>query len=205
MEPRKLLIAGCEGHASTCRALIDPESFMFIGYILENGAEAKPDIEGKVFYDSQIPELVKDGYVFHCGIGHIKSSQARRKVMTAINSSNGMLINLISSASLVLTRIKDDQGLTICANAYVGPNSSLGFGTIINTGAIIEHGVSVESYCHISTGAILNGDVRVGSGSFVGSGVVVKEGIKIGNDAIIQAGCFVRKDVKSGEVLLNVP
>lgn len=199
-----LVIAGCSGHAFTCRSLVNPSDFNFSGYMLGNDSDVPPDLGETVFFDSQIPQLVEEGFVFHCGIGHIKSVTSRKKVMSLITASNGQLVNLVSSTSCIFSSVRKLQGLTICANTYIGPGASIGFGSIINTGAIVEHGVNVGPYCHVSTGAILNGDAEVGSETFIGSGVVVKEGTRIGSNVIIQAGSFVRKDVPSGEVILNL-
>jgi len=46
----------------------------------------------------------------------------------------------------------------------------IGQGTVINTGAIVEHECEVGDFPHIAPGAVLAGYVNVGEGSLVGIG-----------------------------------
>ena len=47
---------------------------------------------------------------------------------------------------------------------------------LINSNALIEHGVVIISYTHISTGLILNCDDVKGEGFFTGNGSIIREG-----------------------------
>ena len=47
------------------------------------------------------------------------------------------------------------NGSIINSKAIIGKNC------IINTGAIIEHGVTIGNFNHISTGVIINGDTKL--------------------------------------------
>ncbi len=49
----------------------------------------------------------------------------------------------------------------------------LGFGAIVNTGAIVSHDCILGDYVNLSPGAILAGEVSVGSAALVGMGVTV--------------------------------
>ena len=51
-------------------------------------------------------------------------------------------------------------------HAYVGSEAHVGFGTIINTGAIVSHDCTLGDYANLSPGAILAGEVTVGDCHF---------------------------------------
>ena len=72
---------------------------------------------------------------------------------------------------------------------------------IINTSAVIEHGVKIGNNCHISTRTIINGDVEVQDNTFIGSGSVIREGVKIGKNCFISMGQVVKKNIPNNSVV----
>ena len=83
-------------------------------------------------------------------------------------------------------------GSIVMHGAIVNAGAKVGNNCIINTLALLEHDAVIGDHCHISTGAILNGGVNVGTGSFIGSGCVLKEGLSIGKDCLVGIGLTVR-------------
>jgi len=80
-------------------------------------------------------------------------------------------------------------------HAYVGSEARLGFGTIVNTGAIVSHDCVLEDYVNISPGAILAGEVHVGREALIGMGVTVNLQVRIGHGARIGNGATIKADV----------
>ena len=73
------------------------------------------------------------------------------------------------------------HGVIVNAGAEIGSHC------ILNTRSLIEHDVSIDSFCHISTGALINGGVTIGQGSFVGA-VHIRESLVIPPGSVISAG-----------------
>jgi acetyltransferase EpsM len=92
-------------------------------------------------------------------------------------------------------------GSQVMALAYVGSETKLGYGCIINTGAIISHDCHINDHVNISPGAILAGDVHIGEGTLVGMGATVNLGVKIGPKARIGNGATVKSDVPEGSII----
>ena len=63
--------------------------------------------------------------------------------------------------------------MQVLPHAYVGSEAVIGFGVIINTGAIVSHDCVLGEYANLSPGAILAGEVQVGSRALVGMGVTI--------------------------------
>ena len=73
--------------------------------------------------------------------------------------------------------------------------SKLGFCSIINSGAIVEHDCTVGDFAHLSPGAVLCGQVSVGDDSHVGAGSVVRQLVNIGKNTMIGMGSVVVSDI----------
>jgi acetyltransferase EpsM len=92
-------------------------------------------------------------------------------------------------------------GSQVMALAYLGCEAKLGYGCIINTGAIISHDCHLDDHVNISPGAILAGDVHVGEGVLIGMGATINLGVKIGPRARIGNGATVKTDVPEGGII----
>jgi sugar O-acyltransferase (sialic acid O-acetyltransferase NeuD family) len=89
--------------------------------------------------------------------------------------------------------------------SFIGPEVTIGKGTLINTRANIHHNTSIGEFCEISPGAILLGNVKVGDQSMIGSGAVVLPGITVGNNAQIGAGAVVTKNIPDQVTAKGIP
>jgi UDP-3-O-[3-hydroxymyristoyl] glucosamine N-acyltransferase len=92
-------------------------------------------------------------------------------------------------------------GSQVFAHAYVGSAAEIGFGVIVNTGAVISHDCRVASYANISPGAILAGGVHVGEGVLIGMGVTVNLNVKVGPGAGLGNSSVIKEDVPAGGVV----
>src|SRR5690554_4373572 len=81
------------------------------------------------------------------------------------------------------------QGAIIQASAVVGTHC------IINMGASVDHDCQVCDFVHVSPHATLCGNVSVDEGSWVAAGAIVLPGVKIGKWRVIGAGSVVTKDI----------
>ncbi len=92
--------------------------------------------------------------------------------------------------------------VTIGAGTYIGPGAivntgvRIGTGVIINSGAIVEHDVVIGDWVHIAPGADLAGAVTVEDLALVGLGSRVLPGRIIGAETIVGAGAVVTRDVQ---------
>ena len=70
--------------------------------------------------------------------------------------------------------------------------------------ALIEHGVSIGSFCHCSTRTTLNGDCIIGDNIFIGSGSIISNGVRVGDNVVVGAGSVVLKDIKNNEKIFGL-
>lgn len=88
---------------------------------------------------------------------------------------------------------------------FVGANTQIGKGTLINTGVQIHHEVQIGQFSEINPGAILLGKVVIGDFCSIGANATILPKVRIGNNAKVGAGSVVTKDVPDGVTVIGVP
>jgi len=116
-------------------------------------------------------------------------------------------LNIIDPTSSVskFAFIKPDSSISIGVNSVINSLAKIEAGSIINSGAIIEHEVKIGKFSHVGPNATLCGNVNISDNVFIGANSVVKEGVKIGENSIIGAGSVVLKNVPPNSTYVGNP
>ncbi|WP_278036331.1 acetyltransferase [Flavobacterium nitratireducens] len=132
----------------------------------------------------------------------IGNNAVRKRVVQEHDFDYQTLCHLKSKIS---KRATIGKGTVIMAGAIINSDTIVGQHCIINTNATVDHDCVLEDYVHISPNAGLAGDVKVGEGTQVGIGAVVIQGVKIGKWCMIGAGSVITKDVPDGATVVGNP
>lgn len=114
-------------------------------------------------------------------------------------------VTLIHPSAQIAVNASIGKGTVVMAGAVVNACAAVGAHCIINTGAIVEHDNQIGDYVHISPGAALGGTVRVGELTHVGIGAVVRNNIQICGMSTIGAGAVVVKSITESGTYIGVP
>ena len=145
--------------------------------------------------DDELNELAKSYQYALITVGQVKNANHRLRLYQMSLKCGFKMPSIISPISHVSQNATIGEGSIVMHGAIINAGAQVGINCIINTRAVIEHDTSVGDHCHISTGAILNGGVSVGTGCFIGSGTVMKEGISTGKDCVVGMGLSVRHNL----------
>lgn len=96
-------------------------------------------------------------------------------------------------------------GSVVLAGAIVNCAAQIGKGVIINTGAIVEHDCIIGDFSHIAPGSVIAGGATIGVHVFVGAGANISNGISVADHAIIGAGTTVVEDITEAGVYVGSP
>lgn len=96
-------------------------------------------------------------------------------------------------------------GTVVMAGSLINPDSHIGAHCIINTGSVVEHDCVIGDFVHISPGVSLAGNVNVGEGAHVGIGATIIQGISVGKWSVIGAGAVIIHDVPDYAVVVGIP
>lgn len=136
---------------------------------------------------------------FIIGIG----SNAVREIIAQQHRVNW--VSLIHPSAQIASHVSIGAGTVVMAGAVINACANVGKHCIINSGAIVEHDNHIADYVHISPRAALGGTVSIGPRTHVGIGAVVKNNIAICEDCIIGAGAVVVKNTTSAGTYVGVP
>lgn len=104
----------------------------------------------------------------------------------------------IHPSSIISRHSTIGKGTVIMQGCIIQSDTSIGKHCIINTGASIDHECIIDDFVHLSPHSTLCGNVHVGEGSWIGAGSTIIQGVKIGKWCVIGAGSVVTKDIPDG-------
>ncbi len=204
---KKILLIGGGGHCRSCIDVIESDaSYEIAGIVLPDG-EASVSFEGYSVagYDSDLVRLIRETPCAFVAIGQIRTAEPRIRLFEALNKAGAFIPAISSPRAYVSRRASLGEGSIVMHGAIINAGAAVAENCIINSLALVEHDATIEAHCHISTGARINGGVIVRSGSFVGSGAILKEGVEIGAGSVIGAGQVVLNSIPAGAVVAGRP
>lgn len=123
------------------------------------------------------------------GLGLIKNRTHQRAKIFELYERAGFSFPVVKHDSCISSNsVSIGAGSQIFPGVVINPLARIGINCVINTGAIIEHQCVIEDHAFIAPGAILCGDVFVGRGAVVGAGAVCLPGAIIKEQSIVKAG-----------------
>jgi len=203
----KILIYGASGHAKVVIDIVERAGIAEIAFLVDDD----PRRRGTQFFDHPVLG----------GLTELQTWLARNPAIAAIvaigdNTVRSRIAGVLSGHGLTLTpavhpaacisrNVTVGAGTVVMGGCVINADTVIGANAIINTGATIDHDCTIGNDVHIAPGSHLCGGVKVGAGSFLGVGTVVIPGIQIGANAMIGAGSTVIADVAAGARLAGSP
>jgi sugar O-acyltransferase (sialic acid O-acetyltransferase NeuD family) len=189
-----LILVGAGGHARACIDVIEQQGqYQIVGFVgLPEELHSQHLGYAVIAIDDSLAQFAKSTPYALITTGQIQTAKLRTRLYQQAMLHGFQLPVIIAPTAHVSRHASIGAGSIVMHGAIVNAGAKVGNNCIINSRALLEHDTAVEDHCHISTGAILNGGVSVGAGSFIGSGCVVKEGLSIGKDCLVGIGLTVR-------------
>jgi sugar O-acyltransferase (sialic acid O-acetyltransferase NeuD family) len=197
MSKPNLILIGAGGHARACIDVIEQHDQYQIAGLVGMPEEIHARLFGYsvIATGDDLLQLTKEYQYAFVAIGQIQSPDNRIRLYRQASELGFQLPVIIAPTAHVSRHVTLGTGTIVMHGAIVNAGARVGINCIINTRSLLEHDATVEDHCHISTGAILNGDVSIGAGSFVGSGCVIKEGVSLGKNCVVGMALSVRHNL----------
>ena len=193
-----LIVTG-KSSAKKCGALDDITKALAkedISYIIYDKITENPRID----HCHEAGSLARDfGSDFIIGIG---DNAVRKKIAEKFDVN---WVTLIHPSAQIAVNASLGKGTAVMAGAVINACTSVGEHCIINTRAVIEHDNIIEDYVHISPNAALGGAVRIGEQTHIGIGATVINNIDICGKCIIGAGAVAIKNIEDFGTYVGVP
>lgn len=114
-------------------------------------------------------------------------------------------VTLIHPTAFVDPTATVGEGTVIVAGAVVQVESTIGKHVIVNTSASVDHDALIGDYVHIAPGCHLSGGVTVNEGVLLGVGASVKPCMKIGAWSTIGVGSAVVSSIPEHVTAMGIP
>jgi sugar O-acyltransferase (sialic acid O-acetyltransferase NeuD family) len=192
-----LLLIGAGGHCHSCIEAIESAGLFQIVGMLGSQEEVGHIVLGYevIGSDADLPHLLQRVPNATIAAGQIQSANLRIRLFD-LAKQHGATFPVITASTAVVSRHASlGPGTIVMHGGIVNAGVKVGTNGIINSMALIEHDCVVGDHCHVSTAAVLNGGVQVGSQTFLGSRCVVHQNVNIGQRCVIAAGAIVQSDI----------
>jgi sugar O-acyltransferase (sialic acid O-acetyltransferase NeuD family) len=199
----EIVIIGTGGMAKELYGMLDNMSETVVGFIAEDGKDTPFQICG-------LPVLGFDSWFVSerpaCDVVIANGSpKVRRKIREYYQSSCHRFPKFIHPAACVFDRVSVGGGSTVMPGGVIQPDTTIGRYTHINMGVTIGHDVTIGDYCVVNHNAGISGNVKIGDGVLIGAGAVIRENLTVGDGATVGMGAVVTKDVPPGETWVGNP
>lgn len=204
LDPTALILYGGGGHGKSLIDLIRRTNMYRIVGVIDDGLPAGEMLMGLPIKGGgeALPGLYADGVRMAVNaVGGIGNILVRVQVFHKLAAAGFTCPAVVHPAAVVEPSATLAAGVQVFANAYIGSEVRLGFGCIVNTGAVVSHDCVLEDYANISPGAILAGEVSVGAGALIGMGATINLQARIGAGARIGNGATVKENVPENRVV----
>ena len=193
----ELILMGGGGHCRSAIDVIEAEGSLRIMGVLEDPAFEGSEVMGYPILgtDDALADLVGPGVGVLVTIGQIRTSKTRERAFAVAKKAGASLPVIVSPNAYWSRHATVGAGTMVMHGAVVNAACVVGENCIVNSMALLEHDVSIGDHTHIATGARVNGGVKIGPRCFIGSGAVLHNDIEIGEGAVIPAGTVVRSSV----------
>jgi sugar O-acyltransferase (sialic acid O-acetyltransferase NeuD family) len=191
-EAPAVVLVGASGHGKVVIDIVEKEGRYRIPYLVDDN----PALQGKSFFGYRVAgatESLLAAAERPLVIVSIGDNAVRARIAERLGTAGFQFARAVHPHAQLGRGASLGEGTVVMAGAVVNADARIGENVIINTGASVDHDCIVESGAHIAPGARLCGGVRVGAGTLVGAGAVLIPGVRVGADTVVPAGTTVRK------------
>jgi sugar O-acyltransferase (sialic acid O-acetyltransferase NeuD family) len=195
-----ILLVGAGGHARACIDVVEQEGRFRIGGLIGSDAEVGLDVLGYPVLgtDRELQKLAQQVGRAIVAVGQIKSAATRIRLFEALEASACDLPVIVSPRAYLSRHASVGAGSIVMHGAIVNAGVRIGRNCIINSQSLVEHDTTIQDHCHVATAAAINSGVQIGRGTFVGSQSSVRQGTIIGQECVIGMGQRVLADCPPG-------
>jgi len=198
-ESMKIVLIGGGGHARS---------------LVESGCHIDGYADARAVTDMPLPRVGSDEEILssmdpsstalHIAVvgGDGRSMATRRRIIERFSAFPAA--TLIAPSATVTPSSSIGQGSAVMCGAIVN-GASIGRHNVVNTGAIVEHGCRTGSNVFIGPGAVICGGVTIGDDCFIGAGVTVRNCVSICPGVTVGIGAAVVSDITEPGIWAGVP
>ena len=202
-----LVVWGASGHARVVADIIRlSNEYDIVGFL----DDVHPERCGTEFCGARVlggretlDDLRRQG-VQHLILG-FGDNRARLTLVNLVRAEGFCLATAMHPRATIAADVTIGRGTVVAAGAVINPGTRIGQSVIINTCASVDHDCLVDDGAHVGPGVRLGGKVVVERGAWIGIGATIRDEVVIGAHSIVGAGAVVVANVPARVVAYGVP
>lgn len=197
----KLIIIGAGGHgrvvADIAEKTTDYEEILFLDDA-DISSTGKYRVIGKIAdYENHLEDAD-----FFVALG---DNELRKNVFMLLVSKKASIPTFVHPSAIVADDVTLGKGTVVIAGAVINCGANIGDAVIINTGSSVDHDCIVGSYSHIAVGARITGEAKIGESVFIGANAVVVPDVSVCEGSIVGAGAVVIRNITKKGIYVGIP
>lgn len=204
----KIIVIGSSGHAMVVIDIIEKEQRFEIIGLTDPFKQPETEVLGYKILGGQrdIPQLINK-FGINGAIIAIGDNWNRYLVFDEIRQCCPGLkfVNGVHPFSHIGRKVSIGDGSVIMPGAVINNGTKIGRFCIVNTAASIDHECVLEDFSTVAPGATLGGGVKVGKHSTISLGAKVIDKITIAEHVVVGAGAVVIKNIPERVVAYGSP
>lgn len=203
-----IVIVGSRGHAKVVIDIIEQEAKYRIAGLIDgyrNIGEKTLDYQ-VLGSEADLPRLAAE-YDLRGAIIAIGDNLVRSKVAARVREYCPQLpfVNAVHPRATIARGTTVGAGTVLMAGAVVNPDCRVASFCILNTNSSLDHDSVMDEFSSLAPGAITGGNCRIGAFSAISIGAVLRHGITVGEHSVVGAGATVLKDIEAYSVAYGSP
>lgn len=198
-----MIIAGAGGHALEIKDELERQN-PELNYVFFDDAGYKFDSPSKIYPLIQDPVSLLLEFQqypsFALGVGR---PDFREKFIILFEKNGGKYFPVHAKTAQISHSCVGE--FDAMAFSYLGPNTNIGKGVLINSRANVHHEAQIDDFSEIGPGALILGQVKIGKKCRIGAGAILLPGIEVGDFVIVGAGAVVSKNVEDNQTVIGIP
>jgi sugar O-acyltransferase (sialic acid O-acetyltransferase NeuD family) len=173
-----------------------------VGYLDDNNDLHNKTLLGlPVFGDlASLSQVPHDSVVITIG-----NNRIRKRLYEQLQQQGEQFTTVIHPSAIIPPDVSIGEGTIICAGVVINTGTGIGSNVILSISCAISHHNQIGNCTHIAPGVKLCGNVTIGEGTLVGAGTVAIPSRRIGAWSTIGAGAVVTNDIPDQVVAVGSP
>lgn len=205
---RNVLVVGSSGHAAVVVDCLEKQGlYRVVGWVdsfrLAGVSAFGYEVLGA---EQDVPTLMREFDVWGVVVA-IGDNWARSQVVARLvrRVSELRFPVVVHPAAQIARGVTVGDGSVVLAGAIINSKASVGRWCILNTKSSLDHESIMGDFASLAPAATTGGRVTIGGYSAIGLGASVIQGLRIGDHSVIGAGAVVVKDIQDHVVAYGVP
>ncbi len=204
--PKDLIIIGASGHgkvvADIARQIMEngQKKYEKIQFLDDDKAKTECGAYPVIGTTENLEQYL--GMDFFVAIGDADIRKAMAKRLESLHTSVPVLVH---PRAIIGENVSVGVGTALAGGTVVNSGTMIGKYCIINTGATVDHDCRIGDYVHIAPGAHICGGVHIGDNTWIGAGTTIVQELGVCAHCMIGAGSEVVNDVNVSGVYMGTP